>query len=114
MKKYNSKILENFTKNIFLKLNMSNKDALKVSKLIIQSDLYGVNTHGIFRLPNYVKRITEGGMNMNPNIKVIKERQSTALLDGDNGIGHIVMEKASKLAIKKAKKTGVAWVGVKK
>ena len=113
MKKYNSKILENFTKNIFLKLNMSNKDALKVSKLIIQSDLYGVNTHGIFRLPNYVKRITEGGMNMNPNIKVIKERQSTALLDGDNGIGHIIMEKASKLAIKKAKKTGVAWVGVK-
>jgi LDH2 family malate/lactate/ureidoglycolate dehydrogenase len=113
MKRYNSKILENFTKNIFLKLNMSNRDALKVSKLIIQSDLYGVNTHGIFRLPNYVKRITEGGMNMNPNIKVIKERQSTALLDGDNGIGHIIMEKASKLAIKKAKKTGVAWVGVK-
>ena len=74
MKRYNSKILENFTKNIFLKLNMSNKDALKVSKLIIQSDLYGVNTHGIFRLPNYVKRITEGGMNMNPNIKVIKDQ----------------------------------------
>ena len=45
--------ISNFTKNIFLKLNMSNKDALKVSKLIIQSDLYGVNTHGIFRLPNY-------------------------------------------------------------
>ena len=113
MKNYNSKSLEKFTKNILLKLNMPNRDALKVSKLIIQSDLYGVNTHGIFRLPNYVKRITEGGMNVKPDIKVIKERQSTALLDGDNGIGHLIMQKASKLAIKKAKKTGVAWVGVR-
>ena len=113
MKKYNHKTLEIFVKNVLTKLKMDNKEALKVAKLIIQSDLYGVDTHGIFRLPNYVKRITEGGKNMNPNIKVIKERKSTALLDGDNGIGHIIMHKAAKLAVKKAAKTGVAWVGVK-
>ena len=113
MKKYNHKTLEIFVKNILIRLKMDEEQALKVSKLIIQSDLYGVDTHGIFRLPNYVKRITEGGMNMNPNIKVIKERKSTALLDGDNGIGHFIMHKAAKLAIKKAAKTGVAWVGVK-
>ena len=72
MKKYNHKTLEIFVKNILIRLKMDEEQALKVSKLIIQSDLYGVDTHGIFRLPNYVKRITEGGMNMNPNIKVIK------------------------------------------
>ena len=55
MKKYNHKTLEIFIKNVLTKLKMDNKEALKVAKLIIQSDLYGVNTHGIFRLPNYVK-----------------------------------------------------------
>ena len=113
MTKYNPHIIQKFIQNIFLKLKMNDNDALKVSRLILQSDLYGVNTHGIFRLPNYVKRITEGGMNMKPDIKVIKERQSTALLDGDNGIGHLIMEKASNLAVKKAAKTGIAWVGVR-
>ena len=113
MTKYNPHIIQKFIQNIFLKLEMNDNDALKVSRLILQSDLYGVNTHGIFRLPNYVKRITEGGMNMKPDIKVIKERQSTALLDGDNGLGHLIMEKASNLAVKKAAKTGIAWVGVR-
>jgi len=54
-----------------------------------------------------------GGINKHPDIKVIEQRPATALLDGDNGMGHLVMRRAAQLAIEKAKQTGVGWVGAR-
>src|SRR5262249_57203212 len=77
------------------------------------ADLRGSDTHGVFRMPGYCKRIRAGGVNAKPNIRVIEERASTALVDGDNAMGHLVMKFAAETAIAKARKTGVGWVGVR-
>jgi len=78
-----------------------------------RADLIGQDGHGVFRLPQYVKRIQAGGINTNPNIKVVEERTATAVVDGDNALGHLVMSHATELAMQKAAKTGVAWVGAR-
>jgi LDH2 family malate/lactate/ureidoglycolate dehydrogenase len=65
----------------------------------------------VIRLAPYAKRILAGGINLNPDIKVIQERTAMALVDGDNGMGHLVMKKATELAIHKARTAGIAWVG---
>lgn len=73
----------------------------------------GQDGHGVFRLPQYIRRINNGGLNKNPEIEVVEERTATALLDGDNGMGHLVMSHAAELAMQKASKSGIAWVGAR-
>lgn len=88
-------------------------DAEKVADLMTQADLIGQDGHGVFRLPMYIKRIRAGGMNMTPSFKRLSDRSATALIDGDNGMGHLVMHYATELAMEKARTTGVAWVGAR-
>jgi LDH2 family malate/lactate/ureidoglycolate dehydrogenase len=67
----------------------------------------------VIRVPLYVRRIRAGGVNPRPNIRVVSEKPSAALVDGDNAVGHLVMRHATEVAIRKAKETGVAWVGAR-
>ncbi|CUH68081.1 putative oxidoreductase YjmC [Thalassovita gelatinovora] len=92
---------------------MPESDAATVAGLMAQADLMGQDGHGVFRLPMYIKRIHAGGMNMTPNFTRLHERPATALIDGDNGMGHLVMHHATELAMQKARGTGVAWVGAR-
>jgi LDH2 family malate/lactate/ureidoglycolate dehydrogenase len=78
-----------------------------------EADLQGSDGHGIFRLPQYVRRIRAGGINPKPRIRVERERAATALVHGDNGMGHLVMKHAAELAIEKARGAGSAWVGAR-
>lgn len=94
--------------------DMPDEDADKVARLMTEADLIGQEGHGVFRLPMYIKRIRAGGMNMKPQFKRLSERTATALIDGDNGMGHLVMHHATELAMEKARTTGVAWVGARK
>src|ERR1700674_7152 len=87
------------------------EDASQVAFLMAESDARGGDAHGVFRLPQYVKQIQSGGINARPNIRIVSERAGTALVDGDNGLGHLVMKRAAELAIEKARRTGVGWVG---
>ena len=68
-----------------------------------QADLQGSDGHGVIRLPQYVKRIRAGGINVNPQIKVVQDKAAMAVVDGDNGMGHLVVSHAVELAIKKAR-----------
>jgi L-2-hydroxycarboxylate dehydrogenase (NAD+) len=86
-------------------------DARTVATLMAEADLQGSEGHGVIRLPQYVKRIRAGGINLHPDIRVISERAGMALLNGDNAMGHLVMKRAAELAIEKARSAGVAWVG---
>jgi L-2-hydroxycarboxylate dehydrogenase (NAD+) len=88
-------------------------DAAKVAALMTEADLTGGDGHGIFRLPQYVRRLKAGGFNNRPNITVTKSAPATALVDGDNGMGHLVMSRAAETAIELAGETGVAWVGAR-
>ncbi len=89
------------------------EDAGKVATLMAQADLQGSDGHGVIRLPQYVRRIQAGGINLRPQFKVVEERAAMAVLDGDNGMGHLVMSHAVDLAMAKAKQAGVGWVGAR-
>jgi L-2-hydroxycarboxylate dehydrogenase (NAD+) len=94
-------------------VGLSDSDAAKVAGLMAQADLQGSDGHGVIRLAPYVKRIRAGGMNPRPQMRVVHERAASAVIDGDNGMGHLVVSRAVELAIKKARSSGVAWVGVR-
>ncbi|ANI99806.1 lactate dehydrogenase [Polynucleobacter wuianus] len=86
-------------------------DADIIANLMVKSDLVGADGHGIFRLPAYLKRIRAGGVNLHPNIHIERERGATALINGDNALGHLVMNRAVDLAIEKVKQHSVCWIG---
>jgi LDH2 family malate/lactate/ureidoglycolate dehydrogenase len=89
-------------------------DARQVAALMAEADARGGDAHGVFRLPQYVKQIESGAVNPRPNIRVVEDRPGTALVDGDNALGHLVMKRATELAIEKARRCGVAWVGTRR
>jgi L-2-hydroxycarboxylate dehydrogenase (NAD+) len=89
-------------------------DAAQVARLMLEADLAGADAHGVFRLPQYIRRIKAGGVNPRPNIAVEQTAPATAIVDGDNGMGHLVMQRAADTAIALAKATGIAWVGARR
>lgn len=105
--------LSAFIARVMEAVGLPPEDAGDVGALMAEADARGTDAHGIFRLPHYVQRIQSGGINTRPSIRVVKERPAAALLDGDNGMGHLVMKRAAALAIEKAREAGVAWVGVR-
>ena len=105
--------LQGFIAAALERVGLPAADALRVATLMAQADLQGSDGHGVLRLPQYVKRIRAGGINTQPQIRVVHERAAMAVLDGDNGMGHLVVSRAVELAIEKARTAGVAWVGVR-
>jgi len=88
-------------------------DAARCAELMTEADLTGADGHGIFRLPQYIRRLKAGGFNKHPNITVKKTAPATALVDGDNGMGHLVMSRAAAEAIAIAREQGTGFVGVR-
>lgn len=100
-----------FINDAMIKAGVPAPDAAKIAELMLEADLIGADAHGVFRLPQYVQRLKLGSTNPRPNIKVNRTAPATALVEGDNGMGHIVVSKCAELAIEMAKENGVAWVG---
>jgi L-2-hydroxycarboxylate dehydrogenase (NAD+) len=96
-----------------IKSGLPAEDAGKVAELMVEADLTGSDAHGVFRLPQYVHRLKVRSTNPRPNIKVERSAPATALVDGDNGMGHLVVGRAAETAIEMARECGVAWVGVR-
>jgi LDH2 family malate/lactate/ureidoglycolate dehydrogenase len=111
-RRFQSKDLEAFVARALAAVGLPPSDAEQVAGLMVLADLRGADGHGIFRLPQYVRRIRAGGMNVRPDIDVVHETEAVALVDGDNGMGHLVMRFAAQVAIKKAERVGIGWVGV--
>jgi len=103
--------LQRFLTVAMERLGLPSADASTVGNLMAEAELQGSDGHGVIRLLPYAKRIKAGGVNIHPHIKITSERAGMALLDGDNGMGHLVMKRAAEMAIEKAKVCGVAWVG---
>ncbi len=105
--------LRSFIHAAFVKHGLPDPDALQVAQLMTEADLQGSDGHGVIRLPMYLKRIKAGGLNVTPHITVVHERAAMAVVDGDNGMGHLVVSKAVDIAIAKARVSGVAWVNTR-
>ena len=93
------------------KAGVSKDDAGKIAGLMLEADLIGADAHGVFRLMQYVQRLKLGSTNPRPNITINRTAPATALVDGDNGMGHLVVARAAETAIELARECGVAWVG---
>jgi len=93
------------------KADVPGGDAKKIAELMLEADLIGADAHGVFRLPQYVQRLKLGSTKATPNITVKKTAPATALVDGDNGMGHLVVARAAEMAVEMARECGVAWVG---
>lgn len=104
--------LRKFCKNVFIKSGLSDKDAIIATDVILFANIRGIDSHGIVRLPTYINRLKAGGINSKPNIKSVKARGSIVIVDGDNGMGQVIGNYGVSVAIKKAKKYGISFVGV--
>ena len=105
--------LRAFLASAFEAVDIPRDDAKAIAQLMAQADINGSEGHGVFRLPQYIRRIKGGAVNVKPNIRVEREMAGMALIHGDNGMGHLVMKFATEKAIEKAKTAGVAWVGAR-
>ena len=105
--------LQAFIVRAFTAVGISASEAASIAELMTRADVNGADGHGVFRLPQYVRRIKGGAVNIKPSIRIEREAPGMALIDGDNGMGHLVMRFAAEKAIEKAKTAGTAWVGVK-
>lgn len=95
-------------------VGLPRNDGEEVGRLMVEADLTGADAHGIFRLPQYVHRIQGGAVNTRPRIEVSRTGPGTAVVDGDNGMGHLVMARATDTALDLARDAGVAWVAVRR
>jgi|RhiMethySRZTD1v2_1073278.scaffolds.fasta_scaffold00373_10 L-2-hydroxycarboxylate dehydrogenase (NAD+) len=97
--------------DVLSKVGVPVDDASKIAALMLEADLVGADAHGVFRLPQYSQRLRLGSTNSRPKITVNRTAPATALVDGDNGMGHLVVARAAETAIELARECGVAWVG---
>ncbi len=105
-------VLFQFTKSVFEKIGCSEEHAATATKALLSADLRGIDSHGIARLSGYVRLWEVKRVNASPSIKIIHETPSTAVVDGDSGLGLVVAPFAMKVAIDKAKQVGTGWVSV--
>ncbi|NVJ87017.1 MAG: Ldh family oxidoreductase [Algoriphagus sp.] len=113
MQTYSYDQLYKFTHDILLKLGCSELHAQIGAEVLLSADLRGVDSHGVARLSGYVRLWEKGRINANPSIKIVHETPSTAVVDGDGGLGLVVAPYAMNVAIEKASKAGTGWVSVK-
>src|SRR5438105_15256372 len=105
--------LQSFTSSVLEKVGLAAQDADICARLMVRADLFGADGHGVFRLPQYVRRLKGGAVNACPRVRIERESAGMALVDGDNGMGHVVMSFAAQTAIAKARKAGAARGGVR-
>lgn len=105
--------LYRFTFEMLTKIGCTESDAKIATEVLLSADLRGVDSHGVARLSGYVRLWEKGRINATPNVRVTHETPSTAVVDGDSGLGLVVAPFAMKVAIEKAKNVGTGWVSVK-
>jgi LDH2 family malate/lactate/ureidoglycolate dehydrogenase len=105
--------LYQFTHSVFEKMGCSKEHATTATHTLLSADARGIDSHGVARLSGYVRLWEAGRINAKPHIKIVHETPSTAVVDGDAGLGLVVAPYAMHVAIAKAKHAGTGWVSVK-
>jgi L-2-hydroxycarboxylate dehydrogenase (NAD+) len=105
--------LKKFAIDVFLKMGCPPAEAEKASDVLLSADLRGIDSHGLARLSGYVRLWEAQRVNSKPNVRIVHESPSTAVVDGDRGLGLVVAPKAMEIAIQKANTCGTGWVAVK-
>ncbi len=110
---YSYEHLYQFTKAVFSEMGCNDADSTLASDVLLNADLRGIDSHGVARLIGYVRLWEAKRINPTPDIKIVHETPSTAVVDGDAGLGLVVAPRAMEIAIEKAKNVGTGWVSIK-
>jgi len=111
-KVFQYKQLYSFTHAVFIGMGCSFEHATTATQVLLSADLRGIDSHGVARLSGYVRLWQAGRINSQPNIRIIHETPSTAVVDGDQGLGLVVAPYAMEIAMQKAAMVGTGWVAV--
>lgn len=110
---YTLESLQTFTNSVLKHMGCSAEDAALASEVLLTADRRGIDSHGIARLSGYVRLWEAKRINPSPNIRVVHETPSTAVVDGDSGLGLVVGPRAMDIAMEKARTAGTGWVSVR-
>lgn len=110
---YSYDYLLNFTTSVFEKMGCSSDDSLKAAKVFLAAELRGLPSHGMIRIKDYFQLWEAGRINTTPNIKIVHETPSTAVVDGDGAIGMIAATRSMEIAMEKAETAGTGWVSTR-
>ena len=112
-RRFSADDLRTFTANIFRTAGVADKDAHVVAHGLVDANLRGVDTHGITRIPIYLERLTAGLVNARARPRVVSDSPTTVVVDGENGLGHVVCDFAIDATIERAKASGACWTGIR-
>lgn len=110
---FSAESLKQFVTEVFQRIGCTKAEADQAAEVLVSADLRGVDSHGVARLSGYIRLHEKKRLNATPHITTVHETPSTAVVDGDLGLGLVVGPHAMKLAIEKAKNVGSGWVSVK-
>lgn len=102
-----------FTRNVLGTQGVPADDSQYVAWHLVEANLRGTNSHGVARLPHYVRRLQAGSIHAGPNIRFERHGMSVGNVDGDHGLGHLVMHHATQEAIALARESGAGWVAAR-
>jgi LDH2 family malate/lactate/ureidoglycolate dehydrogenase len=110
---YSYSFLLDFTKNVFIKMGCPEKDASVIAEVFLAAELRNHASHGMIRIKDYFELWKSGRINVNPDVKVVHETPSTAVVDGDNAVGMVAARRSMEIAISKASQAGTGWVATR-
>jgi LDH2 family malate/lactate/ureidoglycolate dehydrogenase len=110
---YDYKYLHDFTKNVFTKMGCSKEHSEIIAEVFLAAELRGHSSHGMIRIKDYYELWKAGRINVSPDVRIVHESLSTAVVDGDNAVGMIAARKSMEIAIENAKTAGTGWVATR-
>jgi len=110
---YTYNYLLNFTKNVFLKMGCSEKHSEIIADVLLAAELRDHASHGMIRIKDYYELWKAGRINVNPNVRIVHESPSTAVVDGDGAVGMVAARRSMEIAIEKAGNAGTGWVATR-
>jgi uncharacterized oxidoreductase len=105
--------LERLTREIFAARGVPADDAAFIAAMLVRANLRGHDSHGVIRVPQYVEALQKGTLNPTPQIRLVVDTPSVAILEGDGGFGQVVARRGIALAIARARAHGIAAVALR-
>ncbi len=110
---YTYEYLFEFTKEFFTRMGCSAEDSIKITNVFMAAEVRGIPSHGMIRIKDYYELWKANRINVRPNIKIVHETPSTAVVDGDGAVGMIAATRSMEIAMEKAGKVGTGWVSTR-
>ena len=106
-------LLERLTRDVFTARGVPDGDAAWIATMLVRANLRGHDSHGVIRVPQYVAALKAGTLNPKPNLRLVVDTSTVAILDGDGGFGQVVARRGIGLAIERARAHGLAAVALR-